>query len=86
MLTLFADDFHAKWEVASLSDLEHALDTLALLFSTLKRHGMTVNAGKSKAILAISGTQAEHIRGKFVAKSDLRYSSTEGKLFSCFEQ
>ena len=66
ILTLFADDFHGQWTFYSLAELEEALDVLALLFSTLHKFGMTVNASKSKAIIAVAGTQAPQIKKKFV--------------------
>ena len=66
ILTLFADDFHGQWTFYSLAELEEALDVLALLFSTLHKFGMTVNASKSKAIMAVAGTQASQIKKKFV--------------------
>ena len=66
ILTLFADDFHGQWTFYSLAELEEALDVLALLFSTLHKFGMTVNASKSKAIMAVAGTQASQIKKKIV--------------------
>ena len=66
ILTLFADDIHGQWVFHSLAELEEALDVLALLFNMLHKFGMTVNASKSKVILAVAGTQASQIKKRFV--------------------
>ena len=66
VLTLFADDIHGQWVFHSLAELEEALDVLALLFNVLHKFGMTVNASKSRVILAVAGTQASQIKKRFV--------------------
>ena len=66
ILTLFADDIHGQWTFHSLAELEEALDVLALLFNTLQKFGMVVNASKSKAVLAVAGTQASQIKKRFI--------------------
>ena len=69
LLTLFADDFHCKWIFQSLPELERSLQVLSLLFQTLEKHGMQANPQKSKAILAIRGTQQQKIKERVTART-----------------
>ena len=61
-LSMFADDTHICWELTSPTELHGALQSLGQLLQLLRKFGLQVNAGKSKAILHVQGKGSERIK------------------------
>ncbi|CAE7385673.1 cdk7 [Symbiodinium sp. CCMP2592] len=54
-LTLFADDFHFKWQLDSQKDCRRVLEDLRLIFEVLQEHGLTINPAKSSFLVEVRG-------------------------------
>ena len=58
LMTLYADDSHASFQIESLKDLGIALRTIRILFRLFESTGMKVNATKSCIVLGLRGSAA----------------------------
>ena len=58
VLTWFADDVIAQWQVQSVQDLRSALSQLSALVAALRQFGMDVSSQKSVILYSLHGTKA----------------------------
>ncbi|CAE7799744.1 unnamed protein product [Symbiodinium sp. CCMP2592] len=58
-LTLFADDFHFKWQLDSQKDCRRVLEDLRLIFEVLQEHGLTINPAKSSFLVEVRGPDGD---------------------------
>ena len=58
LMTLYADDSHASFQIESLKDLGIALRAIRILFRLFESTGMKVNATKSCIVLGLRGSAA----------------------------
>ncbi|CAE7239570.1 unnamed protein product [Symbiodinium sp. CCMP2592] len=58
-LTLFADDFHFKWQLDSQKDCRRVLEDLRLIFEVLQDHGLTINPAKSSFLVEVRGPEGD---------------------------
>ena len=63
IITMFADDVIAQWDITNGSDLEDCIKQLARLAYVLRAHGMSVSAQKSVILYQLHGPLAQRILG-----------------------
>ena len=76
--TMYADDMHFAWQVASVAQLDGILRDIRVVFDVLRALGMQVNPAKSSLLLGLRGPLADkwmkrHVMRDKAGERHLRY-------------
>ena len=76
--TMYADDMHFAWQVASAKHLDGILRDIQVVFDVLRTLGMQVNPAKSSMLLGLRGPLADrwmkrHVQRNKAGERHLRY-------------
>ena len=67
-LTIYADDTHARWQIANPQHLDQAISELGAVMQMLEDMGMTMNDSKAKALLTLRGLKQQTCRKKWITR------------------
>ena len=81
--TMYADDMHFAWQVASVEHLDGTLRDVRVVFDVLRTLGMQVNPTKSSLLLGLRGSLADkwlkrHVLRNKAGERHLRYGPALG--------